>query len=63
MEAVAKAREDALREAIAACGKALSDMQAANPDRHDALQYIEDGCDACSDAIKALIDRTAEGEA
>ena len=48
-------REKALREALTACDKALSDMQAANPNRHDALPYIEDGCEACKDAIEALI--------
>lgn len=55
-----EAREEALREAAAACGKALAEVQNANPDRHDALPYIEDGCDACKEAIEALAQKDAE---
>lgn len=53
-------REKALREALTACDKALFDMQAANPSRHDALPYIKDGCDSCKDAIIALIEKDAD---
>jgi len=53
-----EARAESLREAAKACENALSELEQANPGRHDALPFLADGCEASRDAILALIPDT-----